>query len=78
MTSVFVASGEVEAQQVRAFLEAEGIETMLTGEAARHAYGLTIDGLGAVTILVPDEDADAARVLLRSAEAGALRLPDQL
>ena len=76
MHSVFVASGEMQAQQVRAFLEAAGIMTAERGEALRNTYGLTIDGLGAVEILVSEADRDQARELLASAEAGDLRLGD--
>ena len=37
---VFVASGEMQAQQVRAFLEASGIATVTRGEALRrHGCG---------------------------------------
>lgn len=74
---VFVASGEIHAQQVRAFLEAAGIETAVRGEALRHTHGLTIDGAGAVQILVAADDAEQARALLASAEAGEFRLPDE-
>jgi hypothetical protein len=73
---VFVASGEMQAQQVRAFLEAAGIPSMVRGEALRKTHGLTIDGLGAVEILVDESDAERARSLLEAAEAGDLRLPD--
>ena len=73
---VFVASGEMQAQQVRAFLEAAGIQTTVRGEALRHTHGLTLDGLGAVEISVPESDAGRARELLESAEAGLFRLPD--
>lgn len=58
---VFVASGEMQAQQVRAFLEAAGVPTMERGEALRNTHGLTLDGLGAVEILVAAGDADQAR-----------------
>jgi len=73
---VFVASGEVEAQQVRAFLEAAGISTAERGEALRKTHGLTVDGLGAVDILVAEADVAQAREMLASAEAGAFRLDD--
>ena len=73
---VFVASGEIQAQQVRAFLEAAGIATAVRGEALRITHGLTLDGLGAVEISVAEEDADRARTLLESADAGQFRLPD--
>ncbi|HEX5108468.1 MAG TPA: DUF2007 domain-containing protein [Vicinamibacterales bacterium] len=77
MQRVFVASGDAHAQQVRAFLEAAGIATLERGEALRKTHGLTVDGLGAVEILVSEEDADQARELLASAEAGAFRLDDE-
>jgi len=73
---VFVASGEIQAQQVRAFLEANGIQTAVRGEALRHTYGLSLDGLGAVQILVGEADVEKARELLDSAEAGQFRLAD--
>ena len=73
---VFVASGEMQAQQVRAFLEASGIETIERGESLRNTHGLTVDGIGAVEILVAASDADQARSLLDAAEAGAFRLAD--
>jgi hypothetical protein len=71
---VFVASGEMQAQQVRAFLEAAGVPTVERGESLRNTHGLTLDGLGAVEILVPAADAEQARSLLATAEAGAFRL----
>ena len=76
LQSVFVASGEVEAQQIRAFLEAAGIATVERGEALRKTHGLTVDGLGAVEILVEAADADQARALLSSADAGMFRIAD--
>ena len=73
---VFVASGETHCQQVRSFLEAAGIPTSVRGEALRHTHGLTLDGLGSVEILVAHSDAETARSLLRSAEAGKFSLED--
>jgi len=73
---VFVASGELHAAQVRGFLEAAGISTVVRGESLRQTHGLTIDGLGAVEILVADTDVEQARALLAEADAGRLRLGD--
>ena len=73
--SVFIANGEVEAQQVRAFLKAKGIPSFLMGETLRITHGLTI-GPGGVEIFVAEADADHARSLLDSAEAGELRLDE--
>ena len=72
--NVFIASGEIHAQQVRAFLEAAGIQSSERGEALRHTHGLTVDGLGAVEIMVAESDAERARNLLASAEAGDFRI----
>jgi putative signal transducing protein len=73
---VFVANGEMIAQQVRAFLEAADIATAERGESLRNTHGLTLDGLGGVEILVAEADADRARALLDAAEAGTFRLDD--
>ena len=75
---VFVASGEMHAQQICAFLEAAGISSTVQGESLRHTHGLTIDGLGAVGVLVDEADAERARSLLRSAEAGRFWLGDDV
>lgn len=73
---VYIASGEIQAQQVRAFLETAGISTIERGEALRNTHGLTLDGLGAVEILVSGRDAERARSLLEAAEAGEFRLAE--
>jgi putative signal transducing protein len=73
---VFVANGQLHAQQVRSFLEAEGVETYLRGESLSKTHGLTLDGLGRVEVLVAEADEERARVLLDSADKGALRLTD--
>ena len=73
---MFVANGQLQAQQVRSFLEAEGIETILRGETLSKTHGLTLDGLGRVELLVDAADEDRARALLASADVGALRLEE--
>lgn len=73
---VFVANGQLQAQQVRSFLEADGISTVLRGESLSKTHGLTLDGLGKVEVFVDEADEERARALLASAEAGELRLND--
>lgn len=75
---VFVANGEIEAQQVKTFLEAAGITSVLQGEGLRKTHGVTLDGIGAVEILVAESDAVSARELLASADAGVFRLPEDM
>ena len=73
---VFIANGEIHAQQVRAFLEAAGISSALRGESLRNTHGLTLDGLGRVEIVVASVDEARARALLASAESGEFRLDE--
>jgi hypothetical protein len=73
---VFVADGEIQAQQVCAFLRAWGIASRVRGETLRKTHGLTLDGLGAAEIVVAVADEDRAKTLLKSAEAGDFRLSE--
>jgi len=73
---VFTAQGELEETQVRSFLAAHDIPTSTRGEALRHTHGLTLDGLGAVEIMVAAQHEADARRLLDQAERGELTLDD--
>jgi hypothetical protein len=73
---VFTAQGEIESEQVRAFLEANGIATVEQGEALRKTHGIVLDGLGEVRILVPADQEEEARELLQRVEQGEMALPD--
>jgi len=75
---VFVAQGEPETVQVRAFLEANGIPVAVRGESLRVTHGLTLDGLGRVELLVAVEDAPRALELLERVAAGELALDGEL
>lgn len=72
--AISTVQGQFAEQQLRAFLEANGIATQVRGETLRTTHGISIDGLGRVEILVHADQADQARDLLNQAEAGALRL----
>jgi hypothetical protein len=45
-------------------LEAAAIPVLLKYDAAGPVYGITVDGLGEVRVMVPSEFADEARALL--------------
>lgn len=64
LVTVFVAQGMLPAQVVKGRLETEGIPVLLRYEAVGQILGLTIDGLGSVDVLVPEEHADRAMHLL--------------
>jgi hypothetical protein len=74
---VSTVQGQFAEEQMRAFLEANGIPTQVRGETLRTTHGISIDGIGSVDILVARELADAARDLLSRAERGELRLADE-
>jgi len=73
---VFTASGQTEAEQVRAFLEASGIPSALRGESLTKTHGVTVSELGRVDVFVSEADADRANELLASVERGELRIAD--
>jgi hypothetical protein len=61
------------AQIYKSKLEAAGIPVLLKHEAAGLVFGLTVDGLGQVRIMVPETCAAEAEALLQDA-AGPLPL----
>jgi len=61
---VFTANGELEAQAIRAALVAAGIPASIGMEAAQQLFAVTVDGLGAVKVLVPADRADEARAVI--------------
>ncbi len=57
--------GRMDAELIKSYLEAEGIETELFQEAVgHHIYPTTIDGLGKVQIFVRKEALREARTLM--------------
>jgi hypothetical protein len=64
---VYRAQGMLEAEAIKGRLETSGIPAAFDFESIGQTFGITIDGLGEVRILVPIERANEARELLRSA-----------
>ncbi len=64
MTTVYRTAGLLQAAVVKGRLESAGIPVMLDYESLGRVMGLTVDGLGEVRVLVPDDRADDARQLL--------------
>ncbi len=57
--------GRLEAEFIKSYLEAQGIDVELFQESVgHHIYPVTIDGLGRVQIFVSKEQAAEARQLL--------------
>ena len=54
----------LEAQIIKGRLESEGIPVLLSYESAGLIYGITVDGLGEVKIMVPSNLEEEARGIL--------------
>jgi len=63
LVTVYTAR-QMEAQIIKGRLESEGIPALLSYESAGLVYGLTIDGLGQVKIMVPEHMAGEAKEIL--------------
>ena len=61
----YTASGMANANIVVGRLKAEGIPAKLKYEAVGAIYGITIDGLGKVDVLVPTGELGRARDILQ-------------
>ena len=59
-----IVQGQMEAQIIKGRLESEGIPVVLKYEAVGAIFGLTINGLGEVRVMVPAQAAEAARSAL--------------
>ena len=75
---VTTVQGEIEEQQMRAFLEAHGIPTVVRGEALRKTHAFVLDGLGAVEIMVAPKHELEARDLVAKVESGELALATEV
>jgi hypothetical protein len=64
LVEVYRAQGEPEAQLIKGLLECEGIPVLLKYESAGRVYGLTVDGMGEVKVMVWEKMADAAKSLI--------------
>jgi hypothetical protein len=61
---VSITSGVIKARILEGRLEAEGIPVRLQYEPIGEIYAITVDGLGAVQILVPEQWLEHARRVL--------------
>ena len=64
LTTVYVEHGLLRAQVIKTKLEEAGIPVLLKYESVGPVIGITVDGLGKVRVLVPNQYADVARALI--------------
>lgn len=67
---ISTVQGELVANVIKSHLENEGIPVLLEYESAGRVYGLTVDGLAQVRILVPQELVEEARQIIEPREPG--------
>jgi hypothetical protein len=67
---VYIAQGELEANVIKSHLECEEIPVVLQYESVGRVFGLTVDGLGEIRILVPQELAERAKEIIKPREVG--------
>ena len=65
--TVYTAQGQMEANVVKSRLESEGISVVLQYESLGIVFGMTVDGLGRVKVMVPQPLEAEARAILRAA-----------
>jgi hypothetical protein len=68
---VHITHGLLRAQVIKSKLEYAGIPVLLNYESVGPIYGITVDGLGEVRVLVPTEHADQARALIEVDDASS-------
>jgi Putative prokaryotic signal transducing protein len=66
LVSVYTSNGPLAAEVVKGRLESAGIPAVLKYESAGRVFGLTLDRLGAVQVLVERAREQEARELLKS------------
>ena len=71
---VLRVDGAINAEPILAALRANGIPASVVGEAVGRVYGLTLNGLGVVSIVVPGEYEEQARELLAAGELHQLEI----
>jgi len=73
---ISTVQGELAANVIKAHLESEGIPALLKYESAGIIYGVTVDGLGVVKIMVPKQLAEEAKRVIEPEGGEADKQPD--
>jgi len=76
LVCIFKAAGQLEAEMIKAFLEAQEIPVTLNQESVGRTFGLSAGRLGEVQILVPDSRSDEAKQILKELFEGKFELSD--
>ena len=74
LVTVHTASGMLSAQVIKTKLESAGIPTLLDYESAGVVFGIIVDGLGEVRVMVPEDLAEEAQALLAGESGESIEL----
>jgi hypothetical protein len=77
LVHVYSASGQLQGQMIRIFLEAKGIPAAVEEESAATIYGMGVGPLAEAKIMVPEAQAEKAREILAALDRGEYELPDE-
>jgi type 1 glutamine amidotransferase len=66
LEKVYTAHGQLQAHVIKGKLESEGIPVLLQHES--QVFAVTVDGMGAVRVLVPEHLAEKAREVIARTE----------
>jgi hypothetical protein len=64
LVNIYSAAGLLEADMLKAFLEAQGFDVYLSQESVGRTLGLSAGTLGRVDVMVPEPQAVEAKTLL--------------
>jgi len=70
LIQVYSTEGQLEAEMVKGFLEAQGLNVTLSQESIGRTLGLSAGRLGQVKVLVPESQVTSAVELLEAMERG--------
>jgi hypothetical protein len=78
LVSVYKAAGQLEAEMIKAFLEAQEIPVALNQESVGRTFGLSAGRLGQVQVLVPNSRVDEPNKVLKDLREGEYDLGESL
>lgn len=70
LVTVYSAAGLLEADMIKAFLEAQGIQVVLSQESLGRTMGLSAGMLGKVDVMVPESQVEETKTLLTAIDDG--------
>ncbi len=70
LINIYTTAGKLEAEMIKGFLQAQGIDVTLSQESVARTLGLTAGKLGGVQVLVPESQVAEAQNFLAAMQAG--------